>query len=393
MGRHTLDNTMGATVEPPQSAQLRRLLTQLMEQKEQLIDAMAHRSQAAAAGYSAISAATVARTSPVLFDRMVDALGRRSPLNEDDLQVFREYGKIRAQQGLSLPDIQHSWRVTIQDVLFAITKVGRELDIPDALLLDTTHQLLALVDQATAAYAAAHREVELELSRRDLHMRADFTRALLLGTLGAAAVRQQADRYGLDPDVEYRAFRTRLTDSDTTDASPWSMRAAASYGLTTVIDGDLAGVLESARTLDTTSTIGVGPPVPLADLPRSFGLAGRALATAETFGRPGPNTLESLGVLPAVIADHDLGAELLRRLLLPLGTDAQAQLLIDTVDRYIDTGMRADLTAAQLVVHPNTVRYRIARFEDLTGTDLRKPHATLQVWWAIRYREATHRGI
>ncbi|WP_169815293.1 PucR family transcriptional regulator [Nocardia yamanashiensis] len=383
---------MGATVEPPQAAQLRRLLAGLMEQKEQLIDAMARRSQAAAAGYSAISAATVARTSPVLFDRMIDALGRRSPLNEDDLHVFREYGKIRAQQGLSLPDVQHSWRVAIQDILFAITKVGRDLEIPDALLLDTTHQMLALVDQATTAYAAAHRDVELQLSRRDLHMRADFTRALLLGTLGAAAVRQQADHYGLDPDVEYRAFRTRLTDSDTTDASPWSMRAAASYGLTTVIDGDLAGVLETAKTLDTTSTIGVGPPVPLADLPRSFGLAGRALTTAVAFGRPGPNTLESLGVLPAVIADHDLGTELFRQLLLPLGTDAQAQLLIDTVDRYIDTGMRADLTAAQLVVHPNTVRYRIARFEDLTGTDLRKPHAALRVWWAIRYRETTRRG-
>lgn len=43
-------------------------------------------------------------------------------------------------------------------------------------------------------------------------------------------------------------------------------------------------------------------------------------------------------------------------------------------------------TAAQrLIVHPNTIRYRIGRFEELTGCDLRQAHTGAQAWWAIQY--------
>jgi DNA-binding PucR family transcriptional regulator len=46
--------------------------------------------------------------------------------------------------------------------------------------------------------------------------------------------------------------------------------------------------------------------------------------------------------------------------------------------------MRIDRAAEQLFVHPNTLRYRIGRFEEITGTNLRNPRTALEVWWALQ---------
>ncbi len=57
---------------------------------------------------------------------------------------------------------------------------------------------------------------------------------------------------------------------------------------------------------------------------------------------------------------------------------------------YLSLGMRADLAAERLFVHHNTVRYRLRRYEELTGTNLRDPDRALQAWWALqRHRLAT----
>ena len=37
--------------------------------------------------------------------------------------------------------------------------------------------------------------------------------------------------------------------------------------------------------------------------------------------------------------------------------------------------MHVERAAEQLFVHPNTLRYRIGRFEELTGANLRNPRA------------------
>jgi DNA-binding PucR family transcriptional regulator len=59
------------------------------------------------------------------------------------------------------------------------------------------------------------------------------------------------------------------------------------------------------------------------------------------------------------------------------------QPILETVRRYLTLGMRADVTAEHLTVHHNTVRYRLRRYEELTGVDLRDPNCALEAWWAL----------
>jgi DNA-binding PucR family transcriptional regulator len=47
--------------------------------------------------------------------------------------------------------------------------------------------------------------------------------------------------------------------------------------------------------------------------------------------------------------------------------------LVETVRAYLDTGGDVTRAAADLGVHRNTVRYRVGRFESVTGVDLADP--------------------
>ena len=44
--------------------------------------------------------------------------------------------------------------------------------------------------------------------------------------------------------------------------------------------------------------------------------------------------------------------------------------------------------AQRLFIHANTVRYRLRRYEELTGTDLSVTDEAFRVWWAIHRDQA-----
>jgi hypothetical protein len=68
--------------------------------------------------------------------------------------------------------------------------------------------------------------------------------------------------------------------------------------------------------------------------------------------------------------------------------------LAGTALAYLDHGRRLDHTAGALHVHPNTVRYRLRRLGEITGTasfgaEPAEPLTvleTLRLWWPLRSR-------
>ena len=62
--------------------------------------------------------------------------------------------------------------------------------------------------------------------------------------------------------------------------------------------------------------------------------------------------------------------------------------LVATALAYLDHGQRLDRTAGALHLHPNTVRYRLRRLEDLTGFATSGEGLpvleTVRWWWALR---------
>jgi DNA-binding PucR family transcriptional regulator len=57
--------------------------------------------------------------------------------------------------------------------------------------------------------------------------------------------------------------------------------------------------------------------------------------------------------------------------------------LVVTLRAFLGCGCNATATAESLIVHPNTISYRLHRIEELLGVDLRDPQALLRVQLAF----------
>jgi hypothetical protein len=293
---------------------------------------------------------------------------------------------VRAKQGIPVEDLLLAWRTGVRDVITRAREVGGPLGIGPEEMLEFVQSLTAWADRAMAIVAAAHRRTELDLARRQLQRREHLAREALRGRLAETQMCEQAEACGIDPDGDYIAIRAGIE----TDGSRIEIERALGFhdnvsprpGVSTELDGDLAGFLRKLPSGALPLTVGVGPPRPLERMAESFELATRALATARSFGLPGTNSLDTLGVLPSVAADAAVGEALARRYLEPLA--ASKAELIASLRAFFDCDMHIDRAAKRLFVHPNTLRYRIARFEELTGTNLRELRTQIEVWWALQ---------
>ena len=249
------------------------------------------------------------------------------------------------------------------------------------------------------ALAAGHREAELEMQRRVQENQDGFVRRVMSGSIAASEIGSGAEAYGLDRDRHYRAFRARpAPGADSVRTMERYLRVAGTgerrNGMMALIDGDLCGFVAVLPGEPPPTAVGVSPPVPLHGVPAVFRLATRALETALALGRREVVGLEDLGLHPAVVADHDLGELLHDRFVAPFDRVAggSGAAILETVECYLRNGNRIEATRQQLFLHTNTVRYRLSRFESITGCSLRDNEALVQVWWALAW-DRLHRAV
>jgi hypothetical protein len=245
--------------------------------------------------------------------------------------------------------------------------------------------LIAASDRAMAIIASAHRTADLELATREHERRAAVVREALLGTIAPVVVRAHAESCGIDITREYVAIRAdNLPEERTLRERQLGFHGTLTprLGLAARIDDDLAGFLLRPPTGDIAFAVAVGPPRPVHRLTESFELATRTLATMRAFDIVGVHDLDALGVLPAIVADRTVGDALVRRYLEPLA-GSQAEITA-SLRALFESDMHVERAAEELFVHPNTLRYRIGRFEEMTGANLRDPRTVIEVWWALQ---------
>jgi hypothetical protein len=346
-----------------------------------LIDALAQRADLAGRVRAAIQAKLPAyRSMPA--ERLDTEVGmqvervlgsaRRGSADVSDLAAV---GEARAQQGVPVADMLRAWRIGIEVVISYAREAGRDLGIEDALMLEFVQSTLAWSDAAMVTTASAHHKTELALALSEEEHRSSFVRGVLFGSLPSNEMRIQAEAYGLDPGREYVAVRA--------GAGVGHHKLEQWPGVTAAIDGCVAGFLAEPPPRDIDAVVGVGPPRLLEHLSQSYRSAARALATMEAFGLRGGYDIPALGLRAAVAMDAEVGQALRVRYLEPLNAGGSGCELIATLRVYLACGMHVERTATRLFVHQNTVRYRLARFEQLTGASLRETQVLFELWWAL----------
>ncbi|MFD8366991.1 PucR family transcriptional regulator [Streptomyces hygroscopicus] len=129
-------------------------------------------------------------------------------------------------------------------------------------------------------------------------------------------------------------------------------------------------------------TLGVGAPVPAAELARGDADAVRALrrAVAERVPLVRHGPARAGGV--ASLVDPDEAGAHGRALLAPLDG---APVLLETLRVWLSLHGGWDRTAVALEVHRNTVRQRIARVEALLEVDLGDADVRMELWFALKW--------
>jgi DNA-binding PucR family transcriptional regulator len=96
-------------------------------------------------------------------------------------------------------------------------------------------------------------------------------------------------------------------------------------------------------------------------------------------GKPLPDSLvtvfDDTPLAVAAVSAPEVMAKIRSSVLKGLNTlpPAERTILLDTFHAWLEEGGSANDTAAKIFCHPNTVRHRLRRIEELTGRSLSRP--------------------
>lgn len=303
-------------------------------------------------------------------------------------------GRGEARDGRSMNALLAAYRVGARVSWRGLSAAAVASGLPAESLAKFAELVFAYIDELSATSAAGHadelattgrvRERYLEQLARNLLdgaadevLLADAERAgwqppstltaVLLPTAQAHTVRQQ-----LDP-------RTLLvTDADAGSAEPTAVLL--------VPDADGAERGHLLRRLQGLRAV-VGPARPWLLGHASYARTKRARVLAPA-ADPGPTDTEDLLVDLVLFADHEAHADLRVRVLAPLAglRPAAAARLEATLRSWLLHQGRRDAVAAELFVHPQTVRYRVGQLRELFGDALTDPDRILELTLAVAVR-------
>ncbi|MEV5706089.1 helix-turn-helix domain-containing protein [Actinoallomurus sp. NPDC052274] len=306
----------------------------------------------------------------------IGAITAGGELAEADLRAAGRLGADRARQGVPVAALLDGFQAGRALIVRTVVERGRAAGLPADDLLEGMIRIDAVATALEHRMVHAHRIAELEMARTTRDAHAQVLRRVLHG--------ESDDPAPLDPARPYHCLVSDVSDPRTAA----SLERRLTGGLCALVDGRLAALVPLVPDLPAGALFVASPAVPLADVPSMYALCRAALRAVA--GEGGLHRLPDLALAVAAAGAPDLGRLLADTLLdrLDPADDFHRQ-LAETALAYLDNDKRIEPTAGALHVHPNTVKYRVRRFADITGRSLVPPTGAAVAhsahwWWALR---------
>jgi PucR-like helix-turn-helix protein/diguanylate cyclase with GGDEF domain len=307
--------------------------------------------------------------------------------------LFEEIGRMHWRQDQNITGLLAAYRAGASVAWRHVADEALRAGVPAEMFAALASAVFAAVDQLSSATLHGYLEEQSHAAFARERLRDELTELLLSDRSDTAAIRAAAERARwelprtaavvlVDPDNEVgRRLLPRLGEA--------CLRLRRPQRLVAVIpDLDGPGRRHRLREVVRGAHAVVGPCVPLDRLPASVRLAELALRLRRT-GVLNDDPLFVDEHFDAILVHHDeqLLVELRARFLAPL-----AELPASTRDRLAETlvswlthlGNRRAV-AAELHIHPQTVRYRLGRLRELFGSALDDPHTRSALLLAIAW--------
>jgi hypothetical protein len=339
--------------------------------------------QAELPSYAALPADSLVTQLAIGVQFVADTLRSEGRDSSTMLAAMAELGRIRAREGVDPADLIRAIRITARAALdFAQTRAA-DAEIDAAATFELATALWDWVEAIVAELSPANASDE-ERRGRDVAARR-FVKACVNGEASPDEILAAAAACGADASLSYHVVRAIAHDRSTESLVRDVLTPPAGRpGVVTTLDDEVVALLATRPVRPASFPAGVGPAVPAASGRVSYLAAGRVLRTAELLGRTGLLQLSDVGMHAAVIHDTALGQALADRYLPPLTALGDfGDQLFASIRVYFSCGQSVEDAARMLFVHPNTLRHRLARFEEATGANLRSPQDVAEIWWLL----------
>jgi hypothetical protein len=341
--------------------------------------------------YGAAALDTVRDGIATVLDVALRRLHEGRAPEETDAEAIAVPARRWADEGRPLDP--RSFQLGARRVMSVVAEHADDLDIDARTLFAMQDRFWAWATMCASILADVHREHEVAVARRGAARRADFLRDLAAGKMTLERLLHESEAYGLDVSRPYFAVCADGGEEGGTGALESHIRRSGATTdrrtLQVVIDGRLLALTPQVPAAYDGVVLAVGPATMLQDAHGSFAEATEALITARAFDITGIVDLGVLGPLPLVTEADTLAARLSARHFHELDQHGKAGVEIeDTVRTLLELDRNIEATAAQLHLHRNSVRYRVGRFRELTGLDLRRTEDLVTTWWLLKRRQS-----
>jgi PucR C-terminal helix-turn-helix domain len=309
-------------------------------------------------------------------------------------EVYVALGRGELRQGRTLDSLQAAYRVGARVAWRRISRAGRRAKLDSEVISLLAEAIFAYIDELSAdsveGYAAARAEIEDERSRR---------RHELVTLLLREEVVEPAEISAVAQAIGWRVPRAAAAMACAEDDLSRLAHRLPADSLATQVDG-LGCVLVSdpdgpGRSADLRRAVGsrlaaLGPSTEPVRLRESWHLARVALRAAEAGAIPAGDLVLAEGHLGSILV-YEGGAIATRiasrRLTqFELLTAKARERMEETALAYLSHRGNAVEMAAAMHLHPQTVRYRLARLRELLGDQLDEPDARFELELALRFR-------
>jgi hypothetical protein len=324
----------------------------------------------------------------------LDAIERGEPPAGETDEVWRRLGEAEFQAGRSLEALRQAFRTGTRAAWRAAAEVAAEVGVQTSAVIGLAEGIFVYSDALAADVVEGYLRMQSdEAGERERRRRR--LGALLLDPErhDNEAVERAAElaQWPLPRSVAVLAVAgdvfapiARALDVD-------ALAGADAGGAWLIIpdpDGPGRGSALGRAVQGFVAALGLA--VPPRDARRSLRWARQALALRErgALGEAGLVRVEDHLPAMMVLGDEALAEALLRRTLGALdGLGAvERERLLDTLAAWLAHQRHTPGVAAELHVHPQTVRYRVAKLRDLLGAALDSPQGRFELELALRVR-------
>jgi hypothetical protein len=317
----------------------------------------------------------------------------RTPL-EPALAAAYESGRGEARDGRPMDALLAAYRVGARVAWRELSTILVTEGLPAGSVAEFAELVFAYIDQLSAASLAGHSD-ELTTTGRVRELYLERLGQQLLDGAPADALAAAAEHAGWDPPKTLTAVlvpeaqvRPALATLDPrTLRLPGDLTGPAETALLLVPDAAgprRTGLLQALHGRDAV----VGPARPWMSVAASVHRAQQGRDLIRSSAHEAIDTEAHLAAL-LVQSDREALADLRRRVLAPLSQlrPATAERLEQTLCSWLLHQGRREDVAADLMVHPQTVRYRMTQLRDLYGDQLYDPATVLDLVIALAFPE------